>query len=157
MNSSIPETANISLSAISLFSGAGGMDIGVKQAGFDIKACIEIDKHCCRTLRENIQREKRDTLVYEGDIRFLAPEQILSDIHKGRGEVDLLFGGLLVKHFLKLGNKNHLRTKGGVLLFQMVRYAKVIQPRAIMIEQVKGLLTAKDLDGRRWRRFLSRS
>lgn len=149
MNSSIPETANISLSAISLFSGAGGMDIGVKQAGFDIKACIEIDKHCCRTLRENIQREKRDTLVYEGDIRFLAPEQILSDIHKGRGEVDLLFGGPPCQAFSQIGKQESLADERGVLLFQMVRYAKVIQPRAIMIEQVKGLLTAKDLDGRR--------
>ena len=39
------------LKAISLFSGAGGMDVGVLQAGFDIKACVEIDKNCCATLR----------------------------------------------------------------------------------------------------------
>lgn len=149
MNSRIPEIANISLSAISLFSGAGGMDIGVKQAGFDIKACIEIDKHCCRTLRENIQREKRDTLVYEGDIRSFEPEQILSYIHKERGEIDLLFGGPPCQAFSQIGKQESLADERGVLLFQMVRYAKAIQPRAIMIEQVKGLLTAKDLDGRR--------
>lgn len=77
MNSCLPEATNIGLSAISLFSGAGGMDVGVKQAGFDIKACIEIDKHCCRTLRENIRRERSDTLVYEGDIRSIEPEQVL--------------------------------------------------------------------------------
>ena len=44
--------------AISLFSGAGGMDIGVQQAGFNICACVELDKNCCDTLRENIARKK---------------------------------------------------------------------------------------------------
>ena len=39
------------LSALSFFSGAGGMDIGVRQAGFEILADIEIDPYCCQTLR----------------------------------------------------------------------------------------------------------
>jgi len=149
MNSCLSGTTNIGLSAISLFSGAGGMDVGVKQAGFDIKACIEIDKHCCRTLRENIRREMSDTLVYEGDIRSIEPEQVLFDNHKKKGEVDLLFGGPPCQAFSQIGKQRSLTDERGVLLFQMIRYANAIQPRAIMIEQVKGLLTAKDLDGRR--------
>lgn len=149
MDSSISETTNIGLSAVSLFSGAGGMDIGVKQAGFDIKACIEIDKHCCRTLRENIHRENRNTLVYEGDICSFDPDKILYDIHMEKGEADLLFGGPPCQAFSQIGKQASLADERGVLLFQMIRYAKAIQPRAIMIEQVKGLLSAKDLNGKR--------
>ena len=39
--------------ALSLFSGARGLDVGVLQAGFDVLACIEIDPHCCATLVSN--------------------------------------------------------------------------------------------------------
>ena len=54
--------------ALSLFSGAGGMDIGVQDAGFDILAQIEIDEHCCNTLRAAREREKRDSKIVESDI-----------------------------------------------------------------------------------------
>lgn len=137
------------LTAISLFSGAGGMDIGVQQAGFTILSCLELDKNCCETLRENISRENRKTIVYEGDIKEFAPEQLLKDLGYNPGEVDLLFGGPPCQAFSQIGKKQSLLDERGLLLFQMVRYAKVIQPRAIMIEQVKGLLTAKDLSGKR--------
>lgn len=137
------------LVAISLFSGAGGMDIGVQQAGFDILSCLELDKHCCDTLRENILREGRKTKVYEGDIREYSPEQILKDLHKKPGEIDLMFGGPPCQAFSQIGKQLSLMDERGLLLFQMIRYASVIQPRAIMMEQVKGLLTAKDLSGKR--------
>lgn len=137
------------LTAISLFSGAGGMDIGVQQAGFTILSCLELDKNCCETLRENISRENRKTVVYEGDIKAFAPEQLLEDLGYNPGEVDLLFGGPPCQAFSQIGKQQSLLDERGLLLFQMVRYARVIQPRAIMIEQVKGLLTAEDLSGKR--------
>lgn len=125
------------------------MDIGVQQAGFTILSCLELDKNCCETLRENISRENRKTIVYEGDIKEFAPEQLLKDLGYNPGEVDLLFGGPPCQAFSQIGKQQSLLDERGLLLFQMVRYAKVIQPRAIMIEQVKGLLTAKDLSGKR--------
>ena len=69
------------LTAISLFSGAGGMDIGVQQAGFTILSCLELDKNCCETLRENISRENRKTIVYEGDIKEFAPEHLMNAVY----------------------------------------------------------------------------
>lgn len=137
------------LKAMSLFSGAGGMDIGVQQAGFEILSCIELDKNCCDTLRENILREKRKTVVYEGDIKEFSPEQLLHDLNCKPGEIDLLFGGPPCQAFSQIGKQKSLLDERGLLLFQMIRYAKVIKPRAIMIEQVKGLLNAKDLTGKK--------
>lgn len=135
------------LNAISLFSGAGGMDIGVMQAGFDIKACVELDKNCCETLRENICREKRDTIVFEGDIKVLDPLEILRATGLSEGEVDLLFGGPPCQAFSQIGKQKSLEDERGLLLYEILRYAKDLQPKAIMIEQVKGLLSAKDLSG----------
>lgn len=137
------------LTAISLFSGAGGMDIGVQQAGFDILACVELDKNCCNTLRENIVREGRTTKVFEGDIKEYSPDFILEELGKKTGEVDLLFGGPPCQAFSQIGKQLSLYDDRGILLFEMIRYAKAIKPRAIMIEQVKGLLNAKNLDGKK--------
>ncbi|MBQ7690114.1 MAG: DNA cytosine methyltransferase [Muribaculaceae bacterium] len=146
------------ITAISLFSGAGGMDVGVRQAGFDILACFELDKHCCETLRENIKREKRNTVVYEGDIKSYSPDFILKELGYQVGEINLLFGGPPCQAFSQIGKQQSILDERGELLFQMIRFANVIQPQAIMIEQVKGLLTAKDLAGNRggvFKQFIS--
>ena len=45
------------------------MDLGVKDAGINILACLERDPHCCETLRANILKDKEKTQVFEGDIR----------------------------------------------------------------------------------------
>lgn len=136
------------LTAFSIFSGAGGMDIGVSQAGFDILGCIELDKNCCDTLRENIRRSKVNTMVFEGDIRSFSPHEVLSIIGIKPGELDLLFGGPPCQAFSQIGKQLSLEDERGMLLYQVVRYAAAFQPHAIMMEQVKGLLSAKDLNGK---------
>jgi len=68
------------------------MDLGVLNAGFDMLSCIGKDRNCCETLRENIKREGRGTIVYEGDIRELSPDGIMQDLRIAPGGVDLLFG-----------------------------------------------------------------
>lgn len=135
------------LTAFSIFSGAGGMDIGVMQAGFEILACIELDHNCCDTLRENIKRENRETKVYEGDIRTFSPKSIMNDLSIKEGHIDLLFGGPPCQAFSQIGKQLSLQDDRGMLLYQVLRYAKALKPHAIMMEQVKGLLTAKDLNG----------
>lgn len=135
------------LKAFSIFSGAGGMDIGVSQAGFEIEACVELDANCCNTLRENIRRAGHNTMVFEGDIREYDPEDIMQRLNIKTGDIDLLFGGPPCQAFSQIGKKLSLEDERGLLLYQVIRYARALQPHAIMMEQVKGLLTAKDLDG----------
>ena len=135
--------------AISLFSGAGGLDIGVRQAGFDILACVELDKNACETLRYNIADEHLNTSVYEGDIKAFDPTEILSDVGMKPGEVDLLFGGPPCQAFSLIGKQKALEDERGMLLFQMIRYTEAIRPRVVLMEQVKGLLSAKDVEGKK--------
>jgi len=135
--------------AMSLFSGAGGLDIGVIQAGFEVLSCVELDHNACDTLRRAVKSEHRNTRVYEGDIKSFSPEQLLADVGKKTGEVDLLFGGPPCQAFSLIGKQRALDDERGMLLFQMIRYARVIRPRVVLMEQVKGLLSAKDASGKR--------
>ncbi len=137
------------MDAISLFSGAGGLDVGVRQAGFSVKACIELDVNACETLRSAVAREGLETTVYEGDIRTFDPNDILAATGHRPGELDLLFGGPPCQSFSLCGKQKALDDERGMLLFQMIRYAEAIRPHAVLMEQVKGLLSAKDSAGHR--------
>jgi DNA (cytosine-5)-methyltransferase 1 len=135
--------AKHSLKSISLFSGAGGFDIGIKNSGFEVLACVEIDEHACATLRENIYRQKEKTKVIQADITTISPTTFLKEMNLKRGEIDLLFGGPPCQSFSQIGKQLYLKDARGLLLFEIIRFAKVLLPKVILVEQVKGLLTAK--------------
>lgn len=130
--------------ALSLFSGCGGMDVGIRNAGFDVRACIEIDPNCCDTLRHNASAAHHDTVVMETDIRRVDPYTLMLALGLREGELDLLFGGSPCQSFSQIGKKGALSDERGQLLFESVRFAKALKPRVVLLEQVKGLLTAKD-------------
>lgn len=139
---------NKTLKAISLFSGAGGMDIGVKQAGFNVIASVDNDPYCCQTLRANIKRQKENTKVIESDIRDINLNAMMNGLGITPGEIDLLFGGPPCQAFSQIGKQQSLEDERGLLLFQMIRFAKILNPKAVLIEQVRGLLSAKDRNGK---------
>jgi len=144
--------------AISLFSGAGGMDIGLGEAGFNILAEIEFDEHCCATLKANAERQHSGTRVYHSDIRTMEPSDLLKDLELEKGELDLLFGGPPCQSFSLAGKQLGLSDERGPLLFEIVRFAKTLKPKVILLEQVKGLLSSKGSEGRRgevFEKFLS--
>jgi DNA (cytosine-5)-methyltransferase 1 len=137
------------MKALSLFSGAGGIDIGITQAGFEVMACVEIDPNACETLRAAVIREKRGTLVIEADIRTIDPEELMCQLNLEPGSLDLLCGGPPCQAFSQIGKQNSISDERGMLLFEMIRFAEVFRPKSIMIEQVKGVMTAKDEHGKR--------
>jgi len=135
--------------SISLFSGAGGMDIGIRDSGFDILADIEFDEHCCSTLRATTEREKTATQVIKADIRQVDPKALQKDLDIRQGELDLLFGGPPCQSFSLAGKQLGLLDARGLLLFEIIRFAEALKPKVILIEQVKGLLSSKGINNRR--------
>lgn len=116
------------MTALSLFSGAGGIDIGVMQAGFDVKACIEIDPHCCETLRSAASRENRKTLIIEDDIRTVKANNLMNHLGLEPGELDLLFGGPPCQAFSQIGKRKVPDDVRGMFLFRNVRFAEESRP-----------------------------
>lgn len=133
--------------ALSLFSGAGGLDIGVRQAGFHVVACIEIDPNCCDTLRLASEHCNCHTEVIQEDIRNVDPEKLRVSLGIEKGGLDLLFGGSPCQSFSQIGRQEGIADARGLLLFEFVRFARALEPKAILMEQVKGVLNAKDGNG----------
>lgn len=144
--------------AISLFSGAGGMDIGIRNAGFNILADIEFDKHCCATLMANVERQQSKTKVIHADIRTIEPKTLMEELSIPKGKTYLLFGGPPCQAFSLAGKQLGLRDERGLLLFEIIRFAEALQPKVILLEQVKGLLSSKGSGNRHgevFEKFLS--
>ncbi len=141
--------------SISLFSGAGGMDIGIRQAGFDVLAEIEIDEHCISTLQAAAARDNLKTKVIHADIKTIDENVLISELNIKQGELDLLFGGPPCQSFSLAGKQLGLCDARGRLLFEIIRFAKNIKPKVILVEQVKGLLSARGENNRRGEVFES--
>ncbi|MEH6465811.1 MAG: DNA (cytosine-5-)-methyltransferase [Shewanella psychromarinicola] len=114
---------------IELFAGGGGLALGMEQAGFESVLLNEMDKHACSTLRHN----RPDWNVVEGDISKV-------DFTKIK-EVDVLTGGFPCQAFSYAGKSLGFEDTRGTLFFEMARAIKETNPKVIMAENVRALLT----------------
>lgn len=126
------------MQAISLFSGAGGLDLGLAEVGIETLACVEIDRHCVSTLQRNTQAK---TLA--ADARSLDPLSVLHAV--GASRIDVLHGGPPCQPFSQIGKRGGAEHKDGLLIFEFLRWVRELQPRFFIMEQVKGLLAHRDL------------
>ncbi len=124
------------LKALSLFSGAGGMDIGVDSAGYKTVCSIEVDPHCAATLRLNA----RSKTVWQVDVRALDVQGVSVSLDLEPGELQLLYGGPPCQPFSQIGKKRGFADPRGELSFEMVRFAAHFRPAAIFMEQVPRFL-----------------
>lgn len=120
--------------SVELFAGAGGLGIGVSQAGFKPVAVVEWDPYCCDTIRENKLRKLNPLTRWpltEGDVREF-------DFGSLRRPVDLVSGGPPCQPFSICGkHRGHL--DGRDMFPQAIRAVRELAPRAFLIENVKGL------------------
>ena len=127
--------------AIDLFCGAGGLTLGLKKAGFDVVAGVEINKLAVDTYLLN---HKKHT-IYNCDIRLLSPIKIMSELKIEIGELDLLAGCPPCQGFSTHRTRNKFTSipdERNSLVFEFVRFVEAFLPKTIMMENVPGL--AKD-------------
>lgn len=131
--------------AISLFSGAGGLDLGVEAAGFTTKLCTDFDDHCCQTLKLNQELHHggflSEATIKQMNIKDYPAEAILADAGLKSGEVDLVYGGPPCQAFSVFGKRQGINDPRGTLLWDYIRVIKGIKPRCFIFENVGGLLT----------------
>lgn len=124
--------------SVEVCAGAGGQALGLERAKFEHLACVEIDPAACATLRVNRKRWN----IIEHDLRTWSPgEDVLSR------SVDLLAGGVPCPPF-SLAGRQLGREDDRDLFPEMIRLVAEIKPRAVMIENVRGLMSRKFEDYR---------
>lgn len=124
--------------AISLFAGAGGLDLGVDSAGFHTICAIEIDQHCISTLLKNSNRKH----IWQVDVRALDPVATVESLGTTGDEIGLLHGGPPCQPFSQIGSQSGIADPRGLLVFEMVRFTAALKPSAVLIEQVPRFLTS---------------
>lgn len=126
------------MNAVSLFSGCGGDTLGMTRAGLSVKWYSELIK----LFQESHELNFSDSKLLGGDIRNI-PDETFSALE---GQVDTLFAGFPCQSFSQGGKKNPDDPRGQ-LFNQFVRATRLIQPKFIIGENVKGLLSRKTSQG----------
>lgn len=116
--------------SVELFAGAGGLALGLEQAGFKCVMLNEIDKAACDTLRTN--RPKWN--VVDGDVSKI-------NFKPFKGKVELLTGGFPCQAFSYAGKKLGFEDARGTLFYEFARAIKEIKPLVAVGENVRGLLS----------------
>lgn len=119
-------------SLVELFAGAGGLALGLEQAGFESKLLNEVDHSACQTLRFN----RPSWNVCEGDISEI-------DFSPYAG-TDVVSGGFPCQAFSYAGKKMGFEDARGTLFFEFARAIKEISPKVFIAENVRGLLNHDD-------------
>lgn len=122
------------MKSVELFAGAGGLALGSAAAGFKHVALIDFNRNACDTICHNIQRRVKHTRTWqlvEGDVRDY-------DFRPHRGEVDVVMGGPPCQPF-SIGGKHLGMADPRDMIPEAVRAVRAIQPKAFLIENVKGL------------------
>lgn len=124
--------------AIDLFSGSGGLTLGLKHAGFRVIGAIDCDSLAAETYRAN----HKNTILWETDIRYLSVSEVSSRLRLKSGELDLLAGCPPCQGFSSmrtLNGKRDVKDPRNELVFEFLRFIKELEPKTIMMENVPGL------------------
>jgi len=121
---------------VSLFAGAGGMDVGVINAGFDVVLASELDAHACNTYRKN----HPNTTLVEGDI-----DENLAEITQLKN-IDIVIGGPPCQGFSVAGKMDSSDPRSK-LVFSYCDVVERINPKAFIMENVKALGSLAKFEG----------
>lgn len=128
--------------AISLFSGAGGLDIAASYSGnscakLKTYVSIEIDRDCCETLSSFYQNE---SCVLQQDITSIDdPVSLTENLGIKKEDVWLVYGGPPCQSFSQAGKQRGISDPRGQLIEEFLRFVEELSPRYFVMENVRGL------------------
>ena len=120
---------------LSLFSGAGGLDLGFEKAGFNVAIANEFDKDIWETFKVN----HPNTRLIKGDIRKLSLDDI--DIN-----IDGIIGGPPCQSWSEAGSMKGINDDRGKLFYEYIRILKGLKPKFFLAENVSGMLADRHSD-----------
>lgn len=126
---------------ISLFTGGGGLDIGLEAVGFEVAACVDINKPSWQTIAANTNWP-----IYkdnDGDLFNITTDALLKFAKLERGEAALVVGGAPCQPFSNMGKKLGAQSHDGRLFREFVRIVDEARPRGFIFENVQGMSQSK--------------
>lgn len=124
--------------AVDLFSGCGGLSLGLKDAGFQVACAIEIDPKAQETYRLN----HLDVRLIASDIRKIRVRTLMRELGMKRGQLDLLAGCPPCQGFSRIRTRNKSSSDADArneLIFEFLRFVRGFRPKAVMLENVPAL------------------
>lgn len=123
--------------SIELFAGAGGLALGLEQAGFNHLGLVEFDESATATLRAN----RPNWNILCEDVEEVAKRDLEKEFGIAKGELDLLSGGAPCQSFSYAGKRLGLEDIRGTMFYHYATFLHKLQPKMFLFENVKGLLT----------------
>lgn len=127
----------MNFNSIELFAGAGGLALGLEQAGFHHIGLIENDKNAANTLKHN--RQKWNILCE--NIEEVCKRDLEKEFGVKKYELDLLSGGAPCQSFSYAGKRLGLEDTRGTMFYYYAQFLKQLQPKMFLFENVRGLLS----------------
>jgi len=117
---------------LDLFAGIGGFRLALEQAGHKCVGFCEIDKFARQTYKANFNTE--------GEVEWHDITAVTDDDVRKLGSVDIITGGFPCQAFSVAGKRGGFNDTRGTLFFEIARIARILKPRYLLLENVKGLL-----------------
>ena len=117
---------------LDLFSGIGGFRLGMEQAGHECVGFCEIDKFARKSYKAI-----HDT---DGEVEMHDITTVTDEFIRGIGSVDVICGGFPCQAFSVAGKRKGFEDTRGTLFFEIARFASILRPKFLFLENVKGLL-----------------
>ena len=135
------ESSAQTLTALSLFSGGGGIDLGFSAAGFNVACSSDIDPFSCNTLLINSGKKRfyKHAHSIPADIRKLAASDLLRKDELEKKSIQIVLGGPPCQAFSVFGRRKGLKDPRGDLVWEYLRIIREVQPEAFVFENVAGL------------------
>jgi DNA (cytosine-5)-methyltransferase 1 len=125
----IPKAKSTNLKSIELFAGAGGLALGMHNAGIKSELLVDIDSDCAETVQLN-----------RPSWNYVCKSVADLDLREYRGSIDVMAGGFPCQAFSFAGNKRGFEDARGTLFYDFARLISQVKPRLVLGENVRGLL-----------------
>ncbi|GAA4887590.1 DNA cytosine methyltransferase [Ferrimonas pelagia] len=133
----VPKMSTTKPIALSFFSGAMGLDLGIEKAGFDIRLACEVDKYCRQTIAYN----RPNTALLSDISQYNALDIRTAAKLTKQQDIDLIIGGPPCQAFSTAGKRQGFNDDRGNVFLKYIELAIELNPKYIVIENVRGLLS----------------
>lgn len=121
---------------LELFAGAGGLALGIEEAGFKTIGLIDFNHDACETLKLN----RPNWNVIEADIVKISKENLEKKFNIKKNELDFLSGGYPCQSFSYAGHRLGLEDVRGTMFYYYAIFLKKLKPKMFLAENVRGLV-----------------